>query len=160
MVVEVPIKNLAEENVSVSYGPDTLTFRAELPSDEVYSLELNLHNAILPDQCFHKVRQSKIEIILAKAVHSHWEKLEKELESKSKAVVQTKNWDKVVKDNWSEKDEERSVNQLFSKLYANGNDDQKRAMMKSFTESNGTVLSMDWGEVGKKKVEVEPSDDV
>ena len=31
-------------------------------------------------------------------------------------------------------------------------------MMKSFQESNGTVLSTNWNEVGKEKVEMKPPD--
>lgn len=31
---------------------------------------------------------------------------------------------------------------------AQGDEDQRRAMMKSFVESNGTVLSTNWSEVG------------
>ena len=48
------------------------------------------------------------------------------------------------------------VNALFRKLYRDANDDTKRAMMKSFTESNGTALSTNWEEVGRGKVETSP----
>jgi suppressor of G2 allele of SKP1 len=34
-----------------------------------------------------------------------------------------------------------------------GDEDTRRAMMKSFVESNGTVLSTNWKEVGEKPVE-------
>ena len=42
---------------------------------------------------------------------------------------------------------------MFQDLYKDADDDQRRAMMKSFVESNGTVLSTDWTDVGKKFVE-------
>lgn len=42
---------------------------------------------------------------------------------------------------------------FFKKLYAGSDADTRRAMMKSFYESNGTALSTNWAEVGKKKVE-------
>lgn len=49
---------------------------------------------------------------------------------------------------------------FFKKLYAGADDDTKRAMMKSYQESNGTSLSTNWTEVGKGKVEpVPPRDD-
>ena len=51
------------------------------------------------------------------------------------------------------------VDGFFKKLYANADDDTKRAMMKSFQESGGTALSTNWEEVGKKKVDVVRSRD-
>lgn len=46
-----------------------------------------------------------------------------------------------------------AVDGFFKKLYAGADPDTRRAMMKSFTESNGTALSTNWAEVGKKRVE-------
>lgn len=51
---------------------------------------------------------------------------------------------------------EQALNELFKKIYGDGSDEQRRAMIKSFTESGGTVLSTNWGDVGKKKVEAQP----
>ncbi|TMS32491.1 hypothetical protein L596_000321 [Steinernema carpocapsae] len=41
-------------------------------------------------------------------------------------------------------------------LYASCDADAQRAMMKSYVESGGTVLNMNWEEVSKKKVEMSP----
>ena len=48
------------------------------------------------------------------------------------------------------------VNGFFKKLYAGADPDTRRAMMKSYTESNGTALSTNWAEVQKAKVETSP----
>ena len=40
-----------------------------------------------------------------------------------------------------------AVNGFFQQLYANADEDTKRAMLKSYTESGGTSLSTDWKEV-------------
>jgi suppressor of G2 allele of SKP1 len=50
------------------------------------------------------------------------------------------------------------VNGFFKKLYAGADPDTRRAMMKSFSESNGTALSTNWEEVKKAKVETSPPD--
>jgi suppressor of G2 allele of SKP1 len=46
-----------------------------------------------------------------------------------------------------------AVDGFFKKLYKDADPDTRRAMMKSFLESNGTALSTNWSEVGKGKVE-------
>lgn len=39
--------------------------------------------------------------------------------------------------------------QMFQKLYEGATDEQRRAMIKSYQESNGTSLSTDWASVSK-----------
>lgn len=45
------------------------------------------------------------------------------------------------------------LNAFFQKLYADADDDTRRAMVKSFQESNGTALSTNWAEVSQKTTE-------
>ena len=49
-----------------------------------------------------------------------------------------------------------AVNEFFQKLYADADEDTRRAMMKSYSESGGTTLSTNWDEVRKARVEVKP----
>ena len=46
----------------------------------------------------------------------------------------TKNWDQVVKDSGIDdpKDGDEGLNELFQKIYGEGDDSTKRAMMKSY----------------------------
>ncbi|CAH0019750.1 unnamed protein product [Clonostachys rhizophaga] len=69
-----------------------------------------------------------------------------------------KNWDKI--EGVDSDEEEGDVNIFFKKLYKNATPEQQRAMMKSFTESNGTSLSTDWNDVKARKVETVPPDGV
>ena len=63
-----------------------------------------------------------------------------------------KNWDKIAKDLGADDEDEGDADQLFKKLYAQADEETRRAMNKSFVESNGTTLSMDWKKVSKKFV--------
>ncbi|GAA5840014.1 hypothetical protein JCM11251_006587 [Rhodosporidiobolus azoricus] len=81
------------------------------------------------------------------------------------------NWDAIVKESAKEDAElekefsknpnaggDKALNELFQKLYADATDEQRRAMVKSYQESNGTALSTDWNDVKKRKVETQPPD--
>lgn len=88
-----------------------------------------------------------------------------------------KDWDAVARDlsrkpkqntegtsqgeEWEDEDldmEGDPASAFFKKLYKNADDDTKRAMMKSYSESGGTVLSTNWSEVGSKRVDAQPPD--
>ena len=48
------------------------------------------------------------------------------------------------------------VGSLFKKIFADADDDTRKAMIKSYTESGGTALSTDWNAVKKEKQEIVP----
>ncbi|KAF2764088.1 SGS-domain-containing protein [Teratosphaeria nubilosa] len=48
------------------------------------------------------------------------------------------------------------ANSFFKKLFKGASPDVQKAMMKSYTESNGTALSTNWDEVKKGRVETVP----
>ena len=72
-----------------------------------------------------------------------------------------KDWNKIERDIEKEEENEKGdVDKFFQKIYANATEEQKRAMMKSFQTSGGTVLSTNWDDVktadytGKDKPDV------
>ncbi|KAF5396135.1 Suppressor of G2 allele of SKP1 [Paragonimus heterotremus] len=67
-------------------------------------------------------------------------------------------WSKLEKEAAEIEDDGDPLNKLFQNIYADASDETRRAMIKSFTESGGTVLSTNWKEVGKEKVEMKPPD--
>lgn len=62
-------------------------------------------------------------------------------------------------EDWADDDEGGDpATGFFKKIFQNADPDTRRAMMKSYQESNGTALSTNWEEVGKKKMETSPPD--
>jgi suppressor of G2 allele of SKP1 len=49
-----------------------------------------------------------------------------------------------------------TLNSFFQKIFGDADEDTKRAMMKSYSESGGTTLSTNWEEVQKETVTVKP----
>jgi suppressor of G2 allele of SKP1 len=75
-----------------------------------------------------------------------------------------KDWEKIAneKDDGEGSDDAEGgdgVDKFFKKLYADADADTRRAMLKSFTESDGTALSTNWEEVKKGKVVPKPPSD-
>lgn len=87
---------------------------------------------------------------------------ESKSKSKSKSTPKSAENDDSSSNNPDENDDQvdsdseggDAVDSFFKKLYKGADPDTRRAMMKSFTESNGTALSTNWSEVGKGKVDV------
>ncbi|KAJ3042114.1 Cochaperone protein [Rhizophlyctis rosea] len=174
ITIAVFIKNLPQSAVSLNLQPRTLSLTAKLPSGSDYSLELDpLAHEIVPEESKHSVLSTKIEIKLKKKKEGiKWGALEGE-ETGPVSVVAGVNandkpaypssarkksdWSSLEKSTEEEKPEgEAALNALFQQIYRDASEDTRRAMMKSFVESNGTCLSTNWDEVGKKKVETSP----
>ncbi|EAX95361.1 SGS domain containing protein [Trichomonas vaginalis G3] len=94
----------------------------------------------------------KIEIAFEKAAVENWPHAEA---SSDATTPLYQKWSKV---DFPEEEEvkDQGIDKFLQGIYANASDDAKRAMYKSFIESGGTVLSTNWEDVGKRKVEAQP----
>lgn len=185
VVIEIRIKSLKTDDVKINIESTSLSVTAKLPisskdgGDSEYSLELDLAHPVLPPQSSYKVLSTKIEIKLKKQDGIRWTTLEgsgetpkisnipKEILNSQQPPVypsaKGRNWDQIAvdidKELANEKPEgEAALNEMFQKIYANADDNTKRAMNKSFQESGGTVLSTNWKDIGKEKTEIKPPD--
>jgi suppressor of G2 allele of SKP1 len=152
--------------------------------DSSYDLSLDpLFATVDPAKSSYSVTASKIEIVLEKSVQRKWASLEDTEQTAKDGNAEPsipnqaatgpqketapsyptssksgpKNWDKLASDMEADKEGDE-MNNFFQTLYAGADPDTRRAMMKSYQESNGTVLSTNWAEVGKGKVETSPPD--
>ncbi|NXU88720.1 SGT1 protein, partial [Xiphorhynchus elegans] len=178
VIVTIMVKNAQKDDVSVQFSEKEMSASVRLPSGENFNLKLDLLHSIVPEQSTFKVLSTKVEIKMKKPEAVRWEKLEGQGDSpKLKQFTPdtqhlypssshyTRNWDKLVVEIKEEEKNEKlegdaALNKLFQQIYSDGTDEVKRAMNKSFMESGGTVLSTNWSDVGKRKVEVNPPDDV
>ncbi|KAE8144851.1 hypothetical protein BDV25DRAFT_165934 [Aspergillus avenaceus] len=98
-----------------------------------------------------------------------WDKLASSLTAKNKDKTNPKADSAEQKDDAGDESDAASVDSdfgggdgvdsFFKKLYANADPDTRRAMVKSYVESQGTSLSTNWSEVGQGKVETRPPSD-
>nr|DAD47116.1 TPA_asm: hypothetical protein HUJ06_017053 [Nelumbo nucifera] len=179
VVVTIFAKGTPAKNVDVDFGEQILSITISKPGEDAFHFQPRLFAKIIPEKCRYEVMSNKIEIHLAKAQAINWTSLEFTKEntvlqkvnvsssvgrpiypsSKVKAV----DWDKLEAQVKEEEKEEKldgdaALNKLFRDIYQDADEDTRRAMRKSFVESNGTVLSTNWKEVGSKKVESTPPD--
>ncbi|XP_044526543.1 protein SGT1 homolog [Gracilinanus agilis] len=177
VIITLMIKNIQKNNIKVEFSENELSAVVNLPSGEDYNLKLSLIHPIVPEQSTFKILSTKIEIKMKKSEAVRWEKLEghrdvpkpKQFTPDSNMYPSsshyTRNWDKLVGEIKEEEKNEKlegdaALNKLFQQIYSDGSDEVKRAMNKSFMESGGTVLSTNWSDVGKRKVDVNPPDDM
>ncbi|KAF9102574.1 Protein SGT1 A [Mortierella sp. GBA35] len=175
VTISVFIKNAKKESVDVNITENALSVSVKMPTGSDYSLELDpLSHAVVPSESKFEVLSTKIEIQLKKERFAvKWGALEgDDVNAGSMATTttasapaypsssrKTKNWDALEKEAAKDEDKadgDKALNQLFAQIYKDADDNTKRAMMKSFTESNGTCLSTNWDEVGKGTVETRP----
>lgn len=79
----------------------------------------------------------------------------------ARPYASNKDWDSIEKELVSKELEDEkpvgddAMNQLFQQIYKNADEDTRRAMIKSYQTSGGTVLSTNWSEVAAKDYETE-----
>jgi len=86
-----------------------------------------------------------------------WDKLASDLSKRPKKNPKPGEEDEM-EDPGLDEEEGDPTNNFFKMLYQGADPDTRRAMMKSYQESNGTALSTNWSEVGKGPVETSPPD--
>lgn len=173
--ISLYVKKIDSQSIKLNIQSRNLEIAFKDSNHKSFSFKIEkLAGEIIPGESSHKVYGTKMELILPKADERHWSTLQIDPDfleteetfqipktdehasglqypsSSSKKI----DWSKIDLD--ENEDEENADSgdpeSFFRQLYENADDDAKRAMMKSFMESNGTSLSTDWGDVGSREV--------
>ncbi|KZT65593.1 SGS-domain-containing protein [Daedalea quercina L-15889] len=177
LTISIFDKGADPAQVAVTFEPRSLSYENGKKTLQLAPLK----GQIDPSKSDYTVGKVKIEIRLAKVVSGRWGAIVGDspdplstatfTPSATAPVAQArqnrKNWDSITEtilssDKGASSGEDpntggdAAVNDFFQKLYADADDDTRRAMLKSYQESGGTTLSTNWDEVKKAKVEVKP----
>ncbi|GET88215.1 phosphatase-like protein [Leishmania tarentolae] len=176
------VKDRTVDDVAVTKSATSLEITIRLDGNgREYSCSYDPLFANLADDAPSvSVRPMKVEVSLVKAQPYQWPTLECKADAESTVMAPAcgtpgsalpatakdlkypnskgKDWSalKLELEEDAKPEGEAALNKLFQQIYGDGSDEQRRAMIKSFTESGGTVLSTNWDDVKKKKVEAQP----
>jgi len=168
VVVTIFAKKVKPEDIKVNIQEKSVEVAIVLSTGSEYQLNLDLADTIVPSQSKYELMSTKIELKLQKHSTSKWPSLENtgaQVETwgsihdggPSSSLTYPSSSKKHVDFDKMKVEEEKlegdaALNQVFSQIYKGATDEQRKAMLKSFEESSGTVLSTNWDEVGKDKV--------
>jgi suppressor of G2 allele of SKP1 len=142
------------ENLITHPESNSLTIEAEI--DGVHAIKAwQFYSTVDPSSVRVSAGRATTEITLAKSPALNWPRIEAE---EPQTAVLYEKWGKIG----SQKEEEEKadgLDGLLQKIYKDATPETRRAMMKSFTESKGTVLSTDWSDIGNRFVEPQPPKD-
>lgn len=134
-----------------------------------------LGNEIDPEKSTFRTTRYKVEFNLVKVdATTHWISLDAEDEpamdtpavaatttqDNAQLVTSYDKWEQLSLSDDEKAEDEGDADEFFRKLYKDADPDVRRAMMKSYVESNGTALSTNWKDVKDKKVETVPPEDM
>lgn len=154
IIVTLFVKVINKENFNICFSDDLMSISLTDDKNVVKNLHLALNDCIKPLECSYKLFVTKVEVKLKKLNNRFWSTLEKK--KKENHVKQQVNWDRVANSEIAREETNSDIHKFFQNIYNTGNDEVKKAMIKSFYESCGTVLTTNWSEASSGQVQVQP----
>lgn len=157
VVVTIFARNVAKDAVAVEFGSNSVSLSFPTADSAEYHYNLDpLFAAIDPARSSYTVLAAKVEVTLVKQTPGKWARLEGTAVAEKSALAYPTSARKAV--DWSSfnVDDDDEKEDFFAKLYLDVDEDTRRAMMKLYVESNGTVLTTNWDEAKEKQFSTQP----
>jgi suppressor of G2 allele of SKP1 len=183
MTISILESNVKAEDLNVTFDPKRLTVILRKGGVDFTVIAGTLYNSIDVERSKVVIKDEKVLLKLRKEEAFEWHELfgkandskpaaAKKPPASDESIPKTKDapiarpyssdrdWDaiekSVIEDEKNEKPEgDEAMNKLFQQIYGNASEETRRAMIKSYQTSGGTVLSTNWDEVGKTDYEKE-----
>lgn len=172
--ISIYVKRINSESVKSNITKRAVEFTFVDGDNFTYDFSIeNLFGNVIPTECSFKVYGTKLTLLLVKenkeGVWTSLEQGESNQDEKLSSIPKDENVTNISyptssnkKTDWSkfhiddedgdEDEDDADPEGFFRKLYQGADENTRRAMMKSFVESNGTSLSTDWSDVGSREV--------
>ena len=179
MTIAILEPGVQQDDLQVTFAPKKLTVRLRKSGVDFTILHGVLYGPVDVERSKIRILDEKVLIKLRKETPYEWHELmgkadEEETKEvaatnddvpsvdtgKARAYASHRDWDAIERNlKLQEKQEvpegEEAMNKLFQDIYSRADEDTRRAMIKSYQTSGGTVLSTNWKEVAEKDYEKE-----
>lgn len=181
MTIAILEPNVKQEDLSVDFSAKRLTVQLRKQGVDFTVICGALYSEVEVSRCKVIVKDEKVLVKLRKKSSFEWHELmgrdDKESEEtktatneesdvptvedgKPRAYASHRDWDAIERNLKEQEKQEKpegdeALNKLFQDIYGRADEDTRRAMIKSYQTSGGTVLSTNWDEVSAKDYEKE-----
>lgn len=158
VTITIYSKNVDKNTVQTEFHTRSVAISFPSAENSEYNYNLDpLFDDIDVTASSCRVFSTKIELTLKKKTSGKWPCLEGSNVAAQLSISYPSSSKKAIDwSNFKVSDEADESEDFFAKLYKDVDEDTRRAMMKSYVESNGTVLTTNWAEAKLKTFEVSP----